>query len=106
MSARKLTPAQLRMLTDIRDHGNSTWSLRGLAEHGGANGTRQALIRRELAEWSNGGMIITEAGRAAIISSELCRCGHQDSTHANHLRSCNAPTCYCSTYRRYVTGPL
>lgn len=41
-----LTATQFKMLESCVLHGDSRFHLRGLAEHGGANGTRWSLQRR------------------------------------------------------------
>jgi hypothetical protein len=65
---RILTASMRRMLRNLRDHGDPLHHCRTQADHGGADGTLRALVRRGLAEWTPLGVVITEAGRAAILT--------------------------------------
>jgi len=57
----KLTPAMWRMLFDLRDHGDSGYSLKGMSAYGGATGTSAALRRRGLMSSNQ----LSDSGRAA-----------------------------------------
>lgn len=56
----------IRMLRDIQEHGDPTYSLRGAAQHGGADGTRAALMRRGLIEYAAHIIRLTAAGKEAL----------------------------------------
>lgn len=62
MSAPKLSAAQWRMLEDAAS-GDAYARVRGSAAHGGAQGTRASLVRRDLLARN---MEVTAAGRAAL----------------------------------------
>ncbi|MEI2742746.1 MAG: hypothetical protein V9G63_09995 [Candidatus Competibacter sp.] len=61
---KRLSPTMYRMLENAAACCDLKRGLRGRSEHGGANGTIGALLRRGLIISRHGG--ITDAGRAAL----------------------------------------
>lgn len=62
----KLTSAQLRAMTDVRDHGNAGFSLIGRSAFGGLTKTCASLRRLGLFDKQNE---LTDAGRALLASN-------------------------------------
>lgn len=71
MRTKRLTPAGDRMLRDVRDHGNPTYSLHGMAAHGGAGKTQAMLMRSGAIRDKPVGMELTPVGREALKTGRL-----------------------------------
>ncbi len=63
----KLSPPQLKALTNLAAGLHSSHGLRGQAQHGGHSSVCASLVRRGLIRYADGGhREITDAGIAAI----------------------------------------
>lgn len=62
--AKPLSDAMMRMLRDIKDHGDPTYSLNGMSAHGGATQTEWALRKRGLI--ADRGYALTPEGHTAL----------------------------------------
>lgn len=75
---KSLSPTMYRMLENAAACCDLKHGLRGRSEHGGANGTIYALLRRGLIISRHGG--ITDAGRVALEYNQKRRLARAAST--------------------------
>jgi hypothetical protein len=62
----KLSSTMIQMLANLTRGDDPKAHCHGRSEHGGAEGTIRALVRRKLATWGKDGVQITEAGRQQL----------------------------------------
>lgn len=74
---RRPSPAMLRMMQSIQDHGDHAYHLKGRAEFGGAGGTVTALRK--------GGYVIF--AKTAQDKDRLTEAGKEALTYAEHTRN-------------------
>jgi len=66
MTRQRLSPTQVKMLTNVRDGRAPADHCRTMSEYGGAEGTWRSLVRRGLLAWHNRELVITAAGRITL----------------------------------------
>lgn len=69
MKSPRLSAPMIRMLEDVRDHGESFRRIHGNSQHGGAGATYRSLVKRGLILRPAAGTSkdrITQAGRDAL----------------------------------------
>ena len=68
MSRKKVTPAQIRAMECIRDHGTPrSETIIGRSAHGGLAGTIGVLLRNKWAKQTKKGWKLTDEGRLQIF---------------------------------------
>jgi hypothetical protein len=67
---KKLTPKQIQWLRDVRDRKNPLDRFNGRSQNGGATIIHASLMKRGLIEFNMIGVVLTDAGKAALLEAK------------------------------------